>query len=477
MNRSENSIQLKTWLFVAIGIALAALFVIRGLFEPRRPNVLLVTIDTLRADHLGCYGYSKPVSPTLDRLAEKGVRFEYATVPRALTWPSLNSLWTGLYPLSHGVRDGMQSMNPDIITLGRIFSENGYQTGAFVTNFFPERYGFEVFENSFRQGKYQAEWDEKATERALAWLRERSGGPFFCWVHYIGPHTPYDPRPAYASRFAPGAFKYSGTIDELKSITIHREALSDEQLQHLIDRYDAQIAEVDNQVARLVDWLEEEGDWENTLLVLTADHGEELFEHHHYFAHAGSIYEGSLRIPLIVVQPKRFEAGQVRRELVEILDLFPTLLDGASLRTPHTNQLLSQSPVPPGGQSLLPLLEAPAPAGSAIAPQWDRYTFSELSVGDKTLFAVRNREWKMILNPEQAEVRPYRDTFYTTARRELYRLGEDPKEQNNVIDQHPQVTKRMEKAFEQWLEACDALPVEELGADALEAMKAMGYFQ
>lgn len=439
--------------------------------------MLLITIDALRADHLGCYGYSRPTSPNIDRLAQMGVRFENVSVPRALTWPSLGSLWTSLYPATHGVREGPQTLNPELLTLPSIFRESGYRTAAFVTNYFTETYGFERFESSFRQGETQGEWDRKATEQALDWFESQSTQPFFCWIHYMGPHSPYDPGEEYARRFTGGEpQKYSGTVEDLKAIAVNREPLSQKQLEYLIGRYDAQIAETDAEVGRLLDWLEGQGRLENMIVVLTADHGEELYDHHYYFAHAGSIYEGSLRVPLIIALPGRFEAGQTRQEVVEILDLFPTLLEAASLQNQETRRLIESSAVPPEGASLLPLLVPPSLPRDQHSER-KHYAVSELVVNGQQILAIRDAEWKLIMNPEGAIVHPYKEAAYTLEPRELYHLSQDPYEQHNVLQQHPEVARRLEKALFGWMENRVAEPVGGIKPEAIDVLKGLGYFQ
>lgn len=441
------------------------------------PNVLAITIDALRADHLGCYGYSKLTSPNISRLAQMGVRFENVSVPRALTWPSLGSLWTSLYPATHGVREGPQTLNPELPTLPSLFRESGYRTAAFVANYFTETYGFERFENSFRQGETQGEWDRKATEQALNWLESRSTQPFFCWIHYMGPHSPYDPGEEYARRFTSGeAQKYSGTVEDLKAIAVNREQLTREQLEYLIGRYDAQIAETDAEVGRLLAWLEQQGRLENTLVVLSADHGEELYDHHYYFAHAGSIYEGSLRVPLIVAQPGRFEAGQTRQEVVEILDLFPTLLEAAGLQNQETRRRIESSPAKPEGASLLPLLKTPSAAKDNHLEN-KRYAVSELVVNGQPILAIRDIDWKLIMNPQGAVVHPYKEAAYTLEPRELYHLSRDPREQRNVLEEHREVARRLEEALSGWMENRVAEPVGGIKPEAIDVLKGLGYFQ
>ena len=479
MKLSEPSPQIWKWAGIGLILALFSLWILPSQDEKKsHPNILLITIDALRADHLGCYGYPQPVSPAIDQLAREGILFANVTVPRSLTWPSLCSMWTSLYPLTHGVADGSQTLHPDVATLPRIFKENGYRTAAFVSNYFPESYGFTTFKSFVHSGGIQGKWDERATQAALEWLKEQSESenPYFCWVHYFGPHSPYDPGSKYAEQFAPDIhYKYSGTFEELRQITTLREELEDRDFQHLVNRYDAQIAETDDQVQKLVDWLKEQGDPENTILILSSDHGQELYDHHYYFEHYGSIYEGALRIPLILVQPDRLESGRVREELIENLDLFPTLLDISNLWTPKTKELLRGCPVSIQGRSFEPLLKQKA---GAIHPDWkDRFTYSYLPTPEGNIFALRNQNWKYISNPEQYEVQPYKEATYSIEPEVLYSLSKDPRETLNVAQDNQKRIEQMEERLIQW-NTMQSLQLSGKSVDdAKEQMHRLGYFQ
>jgi arylsulfatase A-like enzyme/Tfp pilus assembly protein PilF len=283
-------------------------------------RVLLVTVDTLRADALGCYGSQRVATPHVDSLAARGVRFEEVVAPAPLTLPSHASLLTALDPPGHGLRDNSGFVLPPAAnTLAEVLASKGWDNGAFVAALpldsrFGLDQGFAVYDDAFEQadaGPADTATPQRSgravTDAALAWLRERGGRPWFAWVHYFDPHFPYQPPPHLRERYA--ATPYAG-----------------------------EVAAVDEQVGRLLAFLEQSGQKERTLVVLTADHGESLGEHRE-LSHGIFAYESTLRIPLLFAPfPPRTVRGRVRLVDVAptILDLlglgFPTDVDGRSLR-------------------------------------------------------------------------------------------------------------------------------------------------
>ncbi len=267
-----------------------------------QPNVVLVTIDTLRADHVGSYGAPPGATPTLDALAAEGLRFENAITPVPLTRPADASLLTGLYPQEHGIRDNLPAkLDPSIPTLATRSKARGFHTAAFVGSFLLGRgSGFENGFDVFRDGSASGRGDrvgaaaerraEVVAEEALEYL-SAARSPFFLWVHFYDPHAPYDP---------PGAFAGKG--------------------------YSGEIAYVDSQVGRLVEELRSRGLLDSTLLVVTADHGEGLGGHGED-EHGVFVYEETLRVPLLVRGPG-IRAGGVVREPVSLADFSRMVLDG-----------------------------------------------------------------------------------------------------------------------------------------------------
>ncbi len=316
------------------GLILLLLLLACGAERDARRNLLLISIDTLRADHLSAYGYERETSPAIDALAREGVLFENLIAQRGSTWPSLTSILTSMYPRSHGVRANGMHLDASKRILAQWLQERGYATGAFLTNMTtaPNR-GFDV-KPEIPKG---ADRDLRATRTALRWIRRQRERPFFAWLHLMAPHHPYRPSGSLPEGFDTG---YRGELDgsheTLHGIYARRDALTQAELAHIVSLYDADVAQADAHVKQLLDGLDRAGLAESTLVVLVSDHGEELYQHNHYFFHAYSIYESVLRIPLILRLPGVLPAGLRVSDVIETVDLAPTnppaARDSAALR-------------------------------------------------------------------------------------------------------------------------------------------------
>ncbi|HEU4403584.1 MAG TPA: sulfatase, partial [Candidatus Polarisedimenticolia bacterium] len=300
-----------------------------------RPSLLLVTIDTLRADHLGCYGYPRPTSPRIDRLAASGALFErtFTSLPR--TTQSIASIMTGRFPKGHQARGLYSALSPANLTLAEILKGEGYETAAIVSNLFLRagqgfEQGFDLFDNP------PARWDgdsaQQVSARAISWLRGRHrGAPFFLWVHYLDPHWTYQPGPPFDRAFDPG-FKGPFTLYEdleahrlTKGQVIFDNRLDPRQVEHVISLYDGEIAQVDAALGALLDEATREAGGP-LLTVLTSDHGESLGEQGYYFAHGEYLYNAGLRVPLIVSLAGTVPAGLRIPGLAQNIDVAPTIL-------------------------------------------------------------------------------------------------------------------------------------------------------
>ncbi len=293
----------------------------------RFPNILVVTIDTLRADRVSAYGYRRPTTPQIDRLLAAGARFTQARTVEPLTNPSLCSLWTSIHPHEHGAtRNGLR-LRPDATSAARILARRGFRTAAFVGNWTLrneisglgehfEHYG-EVFTRKRWLGLFKGEATaEDLTDDALDWLGEQQEKevrrPFLLWVHYVEPHAPYRLQESFAPRL-----QIATTAEVSRS-----------------DRYDTEVAFADHHVGRLLAAIQ--GDPElaaNTLIVFAADHGESLGEHS-YWGHGRNLYEPTLRIPLGMVWPGRIRPGTTIEAPALNIDVAPTLLGLAGLPIP-----------------------------------------------------------------------------------------------------------------------------------------------
>jgi arylsulfatase A-like enzyme len=335
------------------GVGFVLLFVVIGLgtdaWAPRSsrgaapgtasgPNILLITIDALRADHVGLYGYKRPTTPRIDAYFGAGRVYEVAYSPTATTTPSIVSMLTGLHPPEHGVRLLCQRLSPEVVTVVDRIRRAGYQTAAVVSNAVladsasglggrfeyydddvdePEPFRVEMFERNAA----------RTTDAVLRWLVEHRSAdrPHFLWVHYIDPHGPYR-----APADKPVEFNHAQAvpIDPLRVPIYARERGVTDGLEY-VDRYDEEIAYTDREVGRLLSAYEELGLLDGSAVILTADHGESMMEHEHWFQHQMTVYEEMVRIPL-AIRYAGVEPGWVKQP-VSLVDVAPTVLALASL--------------------------------------------------------------------------------------------------------------------------------------------------
>lgn len=292
--------------------------------EPNAPNVVLVSIDTLRADHLGTYGYARPTSPHIDRLATDGVVFENAFAPSPWTLPSHATMLTGVSPYRHGAVRADLQIAPDVVTLAERLSRAGYQTVGFVNApFVGSRFGFargfERFEERFERRKHDRNEHHERVLAAAADLRQ----PFFLFVHYMDVHLPYHPPKRFnvfrRSAQRPRVGKQLEVQRELADGTRH---LTEDEEHALVDFYDGEILAVDSKIDQLLEVVRTR--FPNTIVVLTSDHGEEFLEHGNLF-HARTLYDEVLHVPLVVAGPG-VRAGLRVTTLTSLLDVVPTVL-------------------------------------------------------------------------------------------------------------------------------------------------------
>jgi arylsulfatase A-like enzyme len=325
MTRNRQSTMMMRCLVVILAIAIDWPLGAAENSVPAHPNVLLITVDTLRADHLSSYGYAWKTSPNIDKVARQGARFERAYTVIPLTGPAHFSLFTSRYPQEHGARRNGEAIPGDrtLLMLPQVLRANGYRSGAFISGW-PLNGRLTHLNDSFDDFNedltrtYQlfnsSRWAEDVTPPAIEWLKNhaREDRPFFLWVHYFDPHSPYNYREHFADLKPNGAASPSG--------------IEDESMRERVLNYDTEIAYMDWHLGQLLAAVEELGIRDSTLVVLTADHGESLGEHD-YVGHGRHLYEDILRVPLIVRLPGQVKPGQVISTPVSILDIAPTILD------------------------------------------------------------------------------------------------------------------------------------------------------
>jgi choline-sulfatase len=373
-----------------------------------QPNVVLIVIDALRPDHLGCYGYARPTSPVIDRLADTGILFETAVAAAPWTKTSFSSFLTSLYPFEHGVV-GWESIMPDsIITLSEVLHDHGYNTMALV-NMLGITDRFKVLKGTDQvsaAAKYKRD-AAKATDDAIE-IMAGSPEPYFILIHYFDTHWPYRPPMKYvdmirdesdAQPFASGrpfADRDGGAIPP-------------EVKQREVTMYDGCIRYVDDNVARLVGFLDESGARDRTVLMITADHGEAFWEHG-YGSHGHTVYDEEIRVPLILNNRVRYPEGRRIEDQVSLVDLVPTIVDltgaqdGAYREGRNLNDLVDTGRARRREGAFLP---------------------ADLELSESTLRkapdtkGIRRNDWKLILEPATSIV-------------QLYDLRDDPGETENV---------------------------------------------
>lgn len=302
--------------------------------EPVPASVLLITIDTLRADHLGLYGYPRPTSPRIDALAREGVVFRQAFTPVPRTTQAVASILTGVYPKRHRARGLFSYLAAGNETMAEILRSRGYRTEAVVSNLFLRpgkgfEQGFDSYSNP--RSRFDGDSARMITDEALQRIRAvPADRPFFLWVHYLDPHWTYDPAPEYQEKFDPGyrpslSFRALAADEISKGDLIFGRPLPPADHHHLEALYDGEIAQTDEQVGRLLDGIPEPIR-KNLLVVFTSDHGESLGEHDYSFAHGEYLYDGTLRVPLFFVFPGRLSSGEVTERTVSLIDVAPTVL-------------------------------------------------------------------------------------------------------------------------------------------------------
>ena len=401
--------------------------------EAKDWNVVLLTVDTLRADRLGAYGYkTRDNSPRIDAQLASGVVFEQALAQRASTWPSLASLLTGLYPSGHGVAENGYGFPDELPTLPKLLHGAGYQTGAFLSNMCKANHqGWDAFACAGGQ-------DGKTVRRALEWTQGvDSQRPFFLWVHLFGAHPPYYNGGDLAKQLDPG---YTGTLGpkkwQLDPVMTKPVPLTARDVQHLDALYDAAVMGSDRLSASLLDSLKAAGRLDRTIVIFTADHGEELYQHNRYLYHACSVYQTTLHVPLGFSAPGLLPPGARVPQTVELIDVLPTLLDLLGIAKPAEQH----------GRSLVPYLERPG-AGGTGKPAFSEY-------GSTKIRTVVQGDWKLVENPDGISPVCIPDAppnHYPIGRAELYDLGKDPGETANLAAAQPsrvlELTKLIRNRF------------------------------
>ena len=488
--------------------------------EPRRPNLLLISIETFRADRLRANGYRRRTTPNLDRLAKEGVNFRQAIAQAPFTLPSLATVMTGLTPPLHGVRNHPATLPPELTTLAERLEESGYKTAAMTRHSWLRRKsGFDQGFAEYHNNRFSAGLDARSLSLAAEdWLRAQGDEPFFLWLHFIDPHLPYTPGYPYSTlwngdhrddsqvkhlrsmlqreleTFLPTPYadlsggpyldlvlRYYPDNEALLDLALRRRSrgeiffgkvqYSEQSLQEVRNLYDGTILYTDDNLARILAALDDLGLTDHTLVAVVGDHGESLGEHNLFFTHDFSLYDEVLRVPLILRMPGRISAGTVVDQQVRLADLMPTFLDLLGIDALAKAEGVSLAPLTAGES--LPFL--PAFAESApyrrLFPEQSRIYYKG-NLGKWRM--VRTENWKLILIPN-----PKGDLY------ELYDLESDPGETTNLYEKLPGEVGKLLPMLEEWLardpdrdsdrSAEEERALEALDPAARQQLEALGY--
>jgi arylsulfatase len=520
-----------TMLVVAVLAAVVGRFAAK---PARRPNVFIISVDTLRVDRLGVYGHTAARTPNIDGLAEGGILFTQATTPLPRTTPALASLFSGLWPQHHGSREVAQKINDDIPTLAEILRRNGYTTLGVSGNVVASpRQGLDRgFDRFFSPAELKHIAARGITKRTLDEVaRMPADKPLFLWLHYIDPHYQY--RPPKRWKDQPEAhpcreLMADATGDRWLAGEVHdnRDGRSEAALPACLELYDAEIAFADYHIGRLLGGLQEVGRLDDALVVFTSDHGENMGEKGLYYEHGPSVHDASMRVPLIIHGPDL--PAKIDDEAIRLEDLMPTLLAYLGIGTEDwppmdgidlSKRLLRRRGRPKKDEVPLAFTEG---SSSLHANTFHRLRsgarggLSCVNVGNYSLCAERNgkrrlydheadpdlevdlsdrfprrrrqlfkvwRHWP----PESARERTARTPRFKLVeypdpgggyRRALYDLETDPAETTDVTEDHPQVFIELRTALDRWTSSIEeGSPNTDRDEETLEALRALGYLK
>jgi len=424
---------------------------------PRRPNVILISIDTLRADHLSSYGYYRQTTPNIDKLAKDGILFKQVIAQAPFTLASHMSLMTSLYPSFHKTYLLKGShLDNKITTLAEVLYSKNYKTwaitgGGQLNSKYGFSKGFEIY-TEYTAPKFDV---EKKVNEAINFIEKNKDLNFFIFLHSYKPHAPYTPEPPFDKMFDAG---YKGNIDgSLSTIDAINNGLlkiSPEDKNHIVSLYDGEIREVDNFLGKFFSYLRKNGLYDNSLIIFTSDHGEEFGEHGKIGLHSHTLYDELLLVPLIIKLPSNAQRGKIVYDQVQSIDIFPTILQLIGVKD---KSILLQ------GSSIANLI-----FNKNIKK--DNYAFTERLTEDNVkLRAIRGKEFKFIYEDNGEG-----ETYY------YFNLNNDPKEQNN-IEILPNISKKFIASLNFLIQEEKIKPhqlkEEEIDRETTEILKSLGYIK
>ena len=403
-------------------------------YKHDRPNILFISVDSLRDDHLGCYGYHRNTSPNIDKFASESIVFKNTICQAPWTKPSVGSMLTSLYPAVHGadsqgehgdnfseaqILNNVSVLNKSAITLAEVLKNNGYVTagftgGGYTHSFFGFGKGFDVYHDN-------AGGIKTINYEIFDWLKKNNEKPFFIFTHFFDAHYPFKVIPPYGKMF--GTYKSKVNVDRQFEIAVNsgKQKLNDEDINRLKSLYDGGIYYTDTQLGLLFNMLKKMGCYDNTIIVLSSDHGEGFMEHD-LIAHADIMYNEVMRIPLIIRWPE-LEKDKMVDNQARSIDIMPTLLDFIGVKPPPNIH----------GVSLYPMIRGELRDGLIAFSETERMGLQK---------AVMDGHYKLLYNSR-------------LKREEFYDLKEDPKENHNKAGEYHEKLSYMRSLLDDWNKEID----------------------
>lgn len=414
-------------------------------------NIILISIDTLRADHLGCYGYSRNTTPNIDEFSKDSILFKETIAQAPSTEPSHASIFTSLIPSHHGAFFSMKKpIPPQIVTMAEILKENGYKTfsyngGGQVAAEFGFDQGFDLYSSFPSEGEHLDKAFITKVESAIDWIKNNPNEKFFAFLHTYEVHHPYTPKKEYLHLFENS---YSGALPEhiskdlLTDINEGRVKMSTEDKQHIINTYNAEIFSMDKAFSVLLDFLKKQSLYDNTLIIFTSDHGEEFNEHGKMGWHSHALYDEQLKIPFIMKLPNSKYASTIIHEQTRSLDILPTVLDILNIPALKCFE----------GVSLLNWFNKRNRAVLYAVSQQD-------TPGQTHPTSIRTNKWKL-----------YDE--------KLFNLESDPLEQKEVKTRYRRIRKELQSELDNILalnQSAEETQSVDLSEGTLKTLKSLGY--
>ncbi len=447
---------------------------------PNGQNIILITVDTVRADHLGIYEYERDTSPNIDRLATQGTMFKYNFAAAPSTTPSHATIMTGLYPQTHGVTaSGYKIGNVD--TIASILSKQGYETAAFASASTVKSYitnlnsGFDVYNEQFyllegyalqppvriilqKLGLIRYEASQRRADlvnkAAFEWLETHKNKRFFAWIHYFDAHAPYDPPVPYDKLFTDpnykGGVRKEDTLNlEMENIK-NKKTISKEDHDYIVGLYDGEIKYMDYHIGQLLKKLDEMKLTDKTTIILVSDHGEEFGEHDPtYYWHGKYVYDTSMRVPFIIKGPEIAAGKIIDSDVVENIDIAPTILDYLGISTSTNFE----------GIDLMPLIK-----DSEMPIKYEAYLLADTEAANTS--AIRTLENKYIFIPASKDQKESE---------EFYNMISDPIELKNIINSSDASVIPLRIKLFKWIASHAEIAKQQLDPETINKLRALGY--